>query len=90
MASTDLAALPFVTVRMGQPTALWRVSASGDWTADNALGREYAEALLAHMFANDNPTLLGMVCREITSRGAWTGVEVGFFQHIAQKAVSAR
>lgn len=90
MSANALSTLPFVTVRMGQPTALWIVSPTGDWAADNAQGAAYADDLLAHMFANDNPSLLGMVCKEITARGHWTGIEVGFFQHIAATAISAR
>lgn len=60
--------------------------ATGDYTADNATGADHAAALLHHMKEAANPTLLGIAAREIVERGVWTGVEVGFFHHIAATA----
>lgn len=89
MTSTALSDLPFVVVRVGLPTNLWRVEPSGDYAKDCALGASHADALLEHMDVNENPSLLGMVARE-AARADWTGVQVGFFHRIAEKAVSGR
>lgn len=89
MTSTALSDLPFVVVRVGLPTNLWRVDASGDYVADCATGASHADALLEHMDLNENPSLLAMVARE-AARADWTGVQVGFFQRLAEKAVSGR
>jgi hypothetical protein len=63
--------------------------ATNDFSADNATGADHAAALLHHMKEAANPTLLGIVAREIVERGAWSGIEIGFFHHIAATAVRA-
>ncbi|MCK6102903.1 hypothetical protein [Brevundimonas sp. EYE_349] len=79
-----LAVLPFVVIEDGRPVTLWQARSTGDYAADNAVGAAHADALAAHMSATDNPTLLGMVARNIPDQDAWTGVEVGFFHRLAE------
>jgi hypothetical protein len=76
------ALLPFVT-----RASLWQPATTGNWAEDNATGREHAEALL-HLIAETNThPMLGQVVQAIAKSGQWGGVEVGFFQRIAERAV---
>lgn len=84
-----LSDLPFVRQTFGAAVRLWVVEPSGDWAEDNITGRDYADLLLAYIRVNGNLPLLGMVCREIGRvGGAWTGVEAGFFQRIAERSMN--
>ena len=67
----------------------WAVDASGDWSADCKKGREVASTLMGVMYPLDeagppNEILLGYVARAIIEKGRYSGVEVGFFQEIAE------
>ena len=72
----------------GNPHLTWAVSPTGDWSADNARGRELARKLLAHMRGNEAPNALGVVIKAMIACGAYTGVEVGFLTTIASAAIS--
>lgn len=81
-----IAALPFVTSKLGVATRLWDVTPTSDWSADNARGRDYADAAIACMVEHQAPTLLPNIVKAIRlSDSPWTGLEVGFFQRIAER-----
>lgn len=81
-----IAALPFVASRLGVATRLWVITPTGDWSADNVRGKEYADAAIACMIEQQAPNLLPNIVKAIRlSDGPWTGVEVGFFQRIAER-----
>lgn len=84
---TAIGALPFVEATMGRPTRLWVVHSTGDYGADTATGRAYADALIGCMTEHDSPNLLGLVVKDIVQQGApWTGIEVGFFHQVASRS----
>lgn len=85
--ATPLSALPFVECATGRQTRLWCIRASGNWAKDNVTGRQHADDLARFMRLNDNAALLGQVVKAIGAEGSWTGVEVGFFQRIADLAI---
>lgn len=89
MPPPSLSDLPFVTAHLGKATDLWAVEPTGNWAADNAAGAAHAAALLSLMFATNNLPLLGHVTKRIAERGQWSGVEVGFYEHIARSAITA-
>lgn len=85
-----LEALPFVQIdEHGRVASLWDVAPSGDWSADNAAGADFAEALIQLMSAAEMPPILGHVMQAIGRAGAWTGIEVGFCHRIAVGAAAA-
>lgn len=73
----------------GSEINLWAPTETGDWASDTATGRAYALELLDLMTTNEAPMLLGHVAKGITARGKHGGVEVGFFQQIAEKLLLA-
>ncbi|TPI86381.1 hypothetical protein [Mesorhizobium sp. B2-8-9] len=84
---TKLGALPFIVVE-GNDKKLWNVQASGDWSADTATGRKYAAELLNHMAETDNPGLLYHVAKAMGEGEKFTGIECGFFTHLAAAALA--
>lgn len=60
----------------------WVVTETGDYSADNDLGREYARLLVRYIRANQTPFLMGYVMKAIAEKGRISGVEIGFFQGI--------
>lgn len=84
---TQLSALPFIVVE-GNEKKLWNVEASGDWSADTATGRQYAAELLNHMATSDNPGLLYHVAKAMGEGSKFTGIECGFFTHLAAAALA--
>ena len=84
----SLSSLPFVVCEPGHPARLWVVEPSGDWTTDCTTGRTHAAALIAFMAVDGNTQQLGHVIRAIGQAGQWTGVEVGFYQGLADAAVT--
>ena len=62
--------------------------ARGNWAADNALGRAYADELVSFMRKRDCPNLLGATVKRMIDQGSFGGVEVGFFQRIAEQATA--
>jgi hypothetical protein len=78
---------PFVLAKGAVIQRLWSVRPTPDYAADNATGRGYAEILLAHMRENAIPGLLAMVIKDMRqSLSPWSGIEVGFFQRVAEHA----
>lgn len=63
------------------------IPASGDWRRDNQAGRRHALELLDHIAKNDATPALGIVAAEMIKRGRHGGVEVGFWQQIAETAI---
>lgn len=80
--------LSFAT-QAGSEINLWTPTETGDWAADTATGRTYARELISVMKANEATILLGHVAKAIGARGKHGGVEVGFFQQIAEKLLLA-
>ena len=79
--------LPFVRTSGGQVVQLWSPRRTGTWGEDNAIGRGYAGELLQVMRRSGATTLLGQVMRSIVEGGQHEGVEVGFYQALAEQLV---
>lgn len=84
MSASDnkLSDLPFVRESAGS-VDFWAVVPSGDWSQDNAQGREHADACAAYMRETHNAGVLGGVVRSMIAAGRYEGVEVGFMTRIA-------
>ncbi|MEI4473336.1 hypothetical protein V8J39_18735 [Frigidibacter sp. MR17.24] len=67
--------------------SLWSPSRTGVWRRDNAQGRELADALEKRMTETNNPSLLGWTVKAIIDGGIYDGVEVGFCQRVAERAI---
>lgn len=72
------------------PLALQLPAETGDWGADNRAGRAAALALISRMHDREAPFLLGHLMKELIAIGRYCGVEVGFCQQIAEKALGLR
>ena len=75
--------MPFADLSK-EPFDWWVVEPSGNWSADNDTGREYAKALMRYSRAHQTPFILGYVMKEIARKGSITGIEVGFFNAIGE------
>lgn len=62
----------------------WAIEATGNYAMDCQRGREAAGELNRAMFFGSCPPLLGSVARAIVAKGNFSGLEVGFFQQIAE------
>lgn len=58
--------------------------ASGDWNADNAAGRAYADEFVQMIRDKESPTALYHTVKAMEGQGAWSGVEVGFFHRLSE------
>ena len=61
--------------------------ATGNWAADNALGRAFADEIVAFMRDHNCPNFLGATVKGMMESGAYGGVEVGFFHRLAELSV---
>jgi hypothetical protein len=68
---------------------LWAPQRSDDWGRDCTAGRGYAHELLQRIRDTGHTPLLGHVCGAM-DRAAWGGVEVGFFQELAEQLEAPR
>jgi len=82
------ASLPFVRAAGDHIESLWSIEESGDWSADNRLGRAYADACLDYMRQSEFPGFLAHVVRAMVEKKQFGGVEVGFLHFIAIRAVA--
>jgi hypothetical protein len=57
---------------------------TGDWSTDNRTGRHYAKNVVRFVCAGPRPTILGLMVKAMIEKGEFGGVEVGFFQEIAE------
>lgn len=57
---------------------LWSPRRTGNYADDTAMGRQYADELLAHMRLKECPLAFGQVMRAITESGTYDAVEIGF------------
>lgn len=73
--------------RQGERLDLWNPRASGNWSADNELGRALAGELIHYMRERNAPTVLGHVIQAMIGKGNFSGVEVGFANEIALLAM---
>lgn len=84
----NTADLPFVVVpTAGHPAQLWVTQPVADWATNCTTGRLYGHLLCRYMEATSDTSMLGKVSEAIVAAGQWTGIEVGFFQAIADEAV---
>ena len=54
------------------------ISATDDWAADNAAGRELAAAWISEIRRLDSLPAFAALLQSLSAAGRWTGVEVGF------------
>lgn len=65
----------------------WDIEASGEWADDNRHGREFADQFLK-LLTPERPFLLGRTVQSMIEKGRWSGVECGFWQHVAERLIS--
>lgn len=82
--------LPFVGLDTNGELEYWTAEDNLPWAQGNALGREYAAALIDLMAELRAPSLLGYVLRAIAGKGRWGAVEIGFAAEIAERALRGR
>lgn len=66
------------TAVVGGRVSLWAPDRSGSYGEANARGRRYAEEMLAHIRATQNPVWFGFIIREIAQSTVYGPVEIGF------------
>lgn len=86
--------LPFVSTldpatSNGRHIDLWSVQPVGDWAANNALGRLYAQEMLTVMRLTGAAHLLPQVARAQMAGHTNSGLETGFAQYFAEVALKA-
>lgn len=81
-----------VALTRGQVTPgddFWCPVRTGDWAADNIAGRQYADRLILELQGEvKGPNFLGSIVRDMIRKGTYSGVEVGFFQRIAEGLIT--
>jgi hypothetical protein len=80
--------LPFVNSPPAGPRDFWRVKSSGEYAQDCDLGRNFADSALALMSLTHKSPLLGLIAAAIAKKGQFGGIETGFFQRVAERAIS--
>lgn len=81
MTAQTIESLPFVTIGTDGMPHLWAVQATGDYAADCATGRTYADALVDHMASTGNPTPFAHIVAAMPK--SQSGIEVGFLTEMA-------
>lgn len=66
-----------------------QMAETGDYGADCATGRLFANALIKRMADTDYTPALGEVVGEMMKAGKWGAVHIGFFQRLADRSVQA-
>jgi hypothetical protein len=64
---------------------LWEDSNTEDWGADNRSGRQKADAMLNDLHNGTSCSILGHTVKQMIEIGHYGGVEVGFFQRLAER-----
>ena len=72
----------------GRVTDYWSPVTAGDWSVDNAMGKEYGAEAVRRMAFDDATPTLGFIVKAMMVRGQFGGVEAGFCQKVAENAVS--
>jgi len=70
---------------MGENGATWSPDRAGRYSECCERGRFYARELLGYIRLGAAPSLLGHIIKMIPTKD-WSGVEVGFFQEITERA----
>jgi hypothetical protein len=63
-----------------------RMPETGDYAADCATGRRFADALIIRMAETEYTPALGEIVREMVTVGRWTAQHIGFFQRLADRS----
>lgn len=71
--------LPFIKWIGNKIEDAWAVDSTGDWAADNAKGRAYANSLISYIQQSGDHSLLGAVVRAMSRHNKFSAIEVGFF-----------
>lgn len=71
----------------GALKSCWRPEISGDYAQDVATGRRYAWETVTVMRENDVPFILHNIAEAMPRGDERTGVEIGFWQGIAEALV---
>lgn len=66
-----------------------KMAETGDYGADCATGRLFADALIKRMADTAYTPALGEVVSEMVKAGRWGAVHIGFFQRLADRSVQA-
>jgi hypothetical protein len=62
---------------------------SGCYAEDCQKGRAFADHIISIIRTTGNPTILGLVGRQLIDRGTFEGVEAGFSQRLAECLISS-
>lgn len=85
---TGKSALDFVRMTDNGPD-FWAIESTGHYPTDCERGREAGIDLHRVLyFDNAEPMVLGSIARAIVAKGRYCGIEVGFFQQVAESIVS--
>jgi hypothetical protein len=60
---------------------------TGDYAADCATGRRFADAIISRMSTDAGLPMLASVTRGAVDLGRWTPMHAGFYQRIAEHCV---
>ena len=86
---SNLRTLSFAAGSPDGKVDLWPETVSlGSADADNALGRDRADELVAYMREHDAPMVLGFVVQAMIERGRFGPVEVGFHNQVSLHAMA--
>lgn len=86
---SNLGTLSFAAGSTDGKIDLWPETASlGSAAADNALGRDRANELVAYMRDHDAPMVLGFVVQAMIARGRFGPVEIGFHNQVSLHAMA--
>lgn len=64
-----------------------RMPETGDYAADCATGRQFADSLILRMAETEYTPALGDIVREMVTVGRWTAQHTGFFQRLADRSL---
>lgn len=73
--------------RYSRSVDYWSPEITGEWGADTARGKGYADEAVACIKRHNNPTAFGHVIKAMIGKGSWSGVEVGFFHRFCEHLI---
>lgn len=81
---------PFVLLSfVGNGKDYWAPERTDSYATDCRNGRSYASELIDYIAYAEAAPFLGHVCAAIAASGVHGGVEVGFFQELAERLITA-
>jgi hypothetical protein len=66
---------------------VWKVEPTGDFETDHLIGSVFARQILENDVDAGTPALFSSVVKEMARKGTFGGIEIGFLQTVAMRAV---